>query len=165
MELDPAQSTIQWALAGNVHTVHGTFRLKQGHLALDASTGQVSGDVTADASSGESGNGTRDKRMNKDILESQQFPEIRLTPHKIEGAVKPSGHSIVRVSGTFLIHGMTHEITIPVDLTLSGGDIRGTGKFSIPYVDWGMRDPSNFLFKVDKSVEVEIVAVGKLTAK
>jgi polyisoprenoid-binding protein YceI len=165
VDLDSTKTKINWILVGNVHTVHGSFLLKEGHLTLDPRNGAVSGDLVADATSGESGNGARDKRMNKEILESDRFQEIRLTPKTIDGSVSLSGRSTVRVNGTFLIHGTTHEVSIPMNVSLSGDAVTGTGKFSIPYVDWGMKDPSNFLFKVDKSVEVEIVAVGKLTAK
>lgn len=165
VDLDTVETKINWTLVGNVHTVHGTFLLKKGHVALDQSDGAISGDLVADATSGESGNGARDRRMNKEILESDRFREVRLTPRKVEGAVDLTGHSTVRLSGTFLIHGTSHQLTIPMDVSFSDGRVTGTAKFSIPYVDWGMKDPSNFLFKVDKSVEVEIVAVGKLTAK
>ena len=165
VDFDPVKTQITWMLAGNVHTVHGTFRLKEGHVAVDPGNGAISGDLVADAGSGESGNSSRDKRMNKEILESERFQEIRLTPRRVDGAVSLTGHSAVQVTGTFLIHGTTHQVTIPMDVSFSGVNVTGTGKFSIPYVDWGMKDPSNFLFKVDKSVEVEIVAVGRLAAK
>jgi len=162
VDFDPAKTQINWTLAGNVHTVHGTFLLKQGHVAIDRSTGAISGDLVADASSGQSENNSRDKRMHKDILESDRFPEIRFTPQKMVGAVNATGHSSLRVSGQFLIHGASHEVTIPMDVSFSESTVSVSGKFSIPYVEWGMKDPSNFVFKVDKSVDVEVVAVGKL---
>jgi polyisoprenoid-binding protein YceI len=165
VDFDPAKTEIHWSLAGNVHTTHGTFRLKQGHIALDPATGAISGDLVADATSGESGNSTRDKRMNKEVLESDKFREFRFTPQKVEGSVSLGGHSSIRVSGTFLVHGTTHNLTIPMDILFSGDAVTGTGKFSIPFVDWGIKDPSSFLFKVDKSVEVEITAIGHVAAR
>ena len=45
---------------------------------------------------------------------------------------------------------------------MNGTEFSGTGKFVVPFVDWGMKDPSNFLFKVDKTVEVQLVAAGHL---
>jgi len=165
IELDPAKTQIHWTLTGNVHTTHGTFRLRQGRVTFDPATGAVSGEVVADAASGESSNGARDRRMNSEILESAKFPDFRFVPEKVEGAVVKEGRSALRVSGVFQVHGAAHNVTIPMDVSLAGGLLTGTGKFSIPYVDWGMKDPSNFLFKVDKSVEVELTAVGKLQAK
>jgi polyisoprenoid-binding protein YceI len=165
VHFDPAKCSIKWTLAGNVHTVHGTFQLKNGQLESNLTTGTISGDLVVDAASGESGDGARDRRMHKDILQSAQYKEIRFTPQKLEGSLAPAGHSRIRVRGAFWIHGGTHELSIPMDVTFSGNTVEGTGKFSIPYVDWGMKDPSNFLFKVDKSVEVEIEAVGTIAGK
>lgn len=163
VDFDPAKTEIHWSLVGNVHTTHGTFHLKQGRIAMDIATGAISGDVVADATSGESGNGSRDKRMNQEILESSKFQEFHFTPQKVDGLVSLKSPGTVRVTGIFDIHGTKHSITIPMDVTLTNGKFTGTGKFSIPFVDWGMKDPSNFVFKVDKSVEVEIAAVGKLS--
>ena len=129
-------------------------------MSVDPATGIISGELVADAASGESGNGARDRRMNKEVLENDEFKEIRLIPKKVDGSVSMTGHSTVRVSGTFQIHGSEHEVTMPMDVSFSGSTVTGTGRFSIPYVDWGMKDPSTFLFKVDKSVEIDIVAVG-----
>lgn len=165
VDFDPAKSQIHWTLTGNVHTVHGSFALKQGHLIFDPSTGSISGDLVVDAASGASGNSARDKRMHKDILESDRFQEIRFVPAKVDGKLSLSGPSTVRVSGNFFIHGAAHSITIPLTLSLTDRTVSGTGQFSIPYVDWGMKDPSNFLFKVDKSVEVEVVASGTIAGK
>jgi polyisoprenoid-binding protein YceI len=165
VDFDLVKTRISWILSGSIHTVHGTFRLKQGHVEFDAANGTIGGDLVADAASGESGNASRDKRMRKDIIESDSFPEIRLAPKQITGSMSLNGRSTVQVSGTFSLHGGTHNVTIPMDVAFSEGNLTGTGKFSIPYVDWGMKNPSNFLFKVDKSVEVEILAIGRVTSK
>ncbi len=165
IDFDPAKTEIHWSLPGNVHTTHGTFRLSHGHIAVNPLNGAISGELVADAASGDSHNGARDKRMNKEILESDNFKEFLFKPEKLDGSISLTGHSTFRVSGSFVIHGSTHNATIPMDVTFSGTTVSGSGKFSIPYVDWGLKDPSNFLFKVDKTVEVEISAVGSLTAK
>jgi polyisoprenoid-binding protein YceI len=161
-DFDPATTKINWSLVGNVHTTHGTFQLKEGHVKLDAATGVASGEFVVDADTGESANGARDKRMKKEILETEKYPEIRLKVTKIEGTISADAASNVRVFGQFSIHGASHEISIPVTVIVKGSDFNGSGKFVVPFVDWGMKDPSNFLFKVDKRVEVEIAASGHL---
>jgi len=38
-----------------------------------------------------------------------------------------------------------------------------TGKFIIPFVEWGMQNPSNFLLKVSDKVEIDFVAIGHVS--
>jgi polyisoprenoid-binding protein YceI len=160
VDFDPATTKINWSLVGNVHTSRGTFQLKEGHAKVDSVNGNASGELVVEAETGESGNGARDKRMKKEILETDKYPEIRFKLTKVAGTVSADSASNVRVFGQFSIHGVSHEISIPVTVTLKGADFSGTGKFVVPFVDWGMKDPSNFLFKVDKTVDVELVAAG-----
>jgi polyisoprenoid-binding protein YceI len=162
VDFDPAASKIDWILVGNVHTVHGTFRLKQGHVDFDPINRKISGDFIVLADSGDSGSGARDKRMKKEILETDKFPEIRLKLTKLQGAVALDNASDVRVSGEMTIHGARHEVSVPLQVTVSGTTFTGKGKFILPYVDWGMKDPSNFLFKVNKTVEIDIEAQGQI---
>ena len=116
VDLDATRTQILWFLEGNMHTVHGTFRLKYGHLDVDTATGRASGDLIADAASGESGNSSRDRRMQGNILQSGRFPEIRLEVKGIEGPLALSGHSTVRLKADFLILGARHPITIPIEV-------------------------------------------------
>jgi len=160
VDFDPAATKINWSLAGTVHTIHGTFQLKQGHVDVNAANGDVAGELIVEADSGSSGEATRDKRMKKEVLETGRYPEIRLKVTRLEGAEPLKNESNVRVVGQFSIHGASHEVTIPLQIAISGTEFNGTGKFFLPFVDWGMKDPSNFLLKVNKTVEVELVAIG-----
>jgi len=162
VDFDPAASRIDWVLVGNVHTVHGTFQLKQGHVDFDPASRKISGDFIVLAESGDSGSGARDKRMKKEVLETDKFPEIRLKLTKLQGAVALDNASDVRVSGEMTIHGATHEVSLPLQLTVIGKTFTGKGKFILPYVDWGMKDPSNFLFKVNRTVEIDVEAQGSI---
>ncbi|HEX3685260.1 MAG TPA: YceI family protein [Bryobacteraceae bacterium] len=160
IELDASKTRIDFVLSDVLHTVRGAFRLKAGHVAFDPSTGVITGDVIVDAASGRSGSATRDRRMTRDILEVQRYPEIRFTPHNIAGTVSMSSTSKVEVAGSFMIHGQAHEITIPMQVQASPGEITATGRFIVPYVAWGMKNPSNFLLKVNDKVEIDLTAVG-----
>ena len=163
VDLDAAKTNVAFVLSDVLHTVRGTFRLKQGHFVFDESTGLISGEVIVDAASGNSGNSARDKRMTRDILEAQRYPEIRVTPVKIAGLVSTATTpSTVQVTGSFWIHGQAHDITIPTRVQMSQHDITASGKFIVPYVEWGMKNPSNFLLKVNKQVEIDLTAVGHL---
>lgn len=41
-------------------------------------------------------------------------------------------------------------------------DADATMSFDLPYVAWGLKDPSNFLLKVNKSARMTIDAAGSL---
>jgi hypothetical protein len=71
-----------------------------------------------------------------------------------------TGTSSVEIIGSFLIHGETHEITIPMKLQMSQQEITATGKFIVPYVRWGMKNPSTFLLKVNQEVEIDLTAIA-----
>ncbi len=162
VDVDTTKTQIAFVLTDVLHTVHGTFQLKQGHISVDPATRAISGDIVVNAASGNSGSATRDERMARDILEAQRYPEIRFTPVRFAGSISMSNTSRVDVTGSFLIHGQAHEITIPMQIQMSQDEITATGKFTVPYVQWGMKNPSNFLLKVNDKVEIDLTAVGHL---
>src|SRR5258707_10497390 len=95
-KLDPEHSTVAFTLGDVLHTVHGTFQLKLGSLSLDPTSGKMSGEIVADAKSGNSGSGMRDRKMNREDLESDRYPEIAFRPDHVEGKVLQPGKSSVR---------------------------------------------------------------------
>ena len=163
LTLDPAQSKVHYTVETTLHAVHGTFNLKSGSIHFDPATGKAGGEIVVFANSGESGNDSRDKRMHKEILETAKYPEVVFHPTQVEGNVASSGPSDVKLHGIFSIHGSDHELTAMVHAELAGDHWTGTGKFEIPYVTWGIKDPSNFFLKVKHVVNVELAMSG--TAK
>ena len=162
LNLDPAQSKLHWTLGTTLHTVHGTFAFKNGSLRLDLESGKASGEIVVHATSGDSGNDSRDKKMHKDVLESSQFAEIVFRPDHVDGKVLPQGSFVVQVHGVFTLHGSEHQLTVPVQAELTGGHWIGSAKFSVPFIDWGLRNPSTFLLKVDHAVNIELEMKGTL---
>ncbi len=164
LTLDPAQSQVGFTLKAVLHTVHGTFRLTGGTVRFDPATGKADGTVVVDATSGNSGNESRDRKMHKEILESGKYPEITLTPVEISGHLDSQGESQVELRGIIRLHGSDHEMVIPMSVRISGNRLTVDGRFVIPYVEWGLRNPSTFLLRVDDRVEVEIHAVGRVSS-
>jgi polyisoprenoid-binding protein YceI len=160
--LDPAQSKVHWTLGTTLHTVHGTFALKKGALQLDLSTGKATGEIVADATSCKTDNDSRDKKMHKDVLESARFTDIIFRPDRIDGKVASQGESAVQLHGVFLLHGAEHEFTVPVHANLAAGHWSATANFSIPFIDWGLKNPSNWLLKVDHAVTVDLDLKGTI---
>jgi polyisoprenoid-binding protein YceI len=163
LELDPAQTAIHFTLKTSLHTVHGAFRLKSGSVSFDPLTKKVSGMLVVDSTSGESGNSGRDSKMHKEILESQKYPEITFAPREVEGDVQTSGESQVQMRGTFRLHGQDHEIVIPVGVHITGSGLIIYADFSIPYLSWGLKNPSTFILRASDTVQLNIHATGHWT--
>jgi polyisoprenoid-binding protein YceI len=163
LQLDPARSTVKFTLDDVLHTVHGTFPVKRGTLQLNPTSGKVSGEIVVDAKSGDSGNSTRDRKMHREILESEQYPEIAFRPDHVEGPVALQGKSTVKVHGMFNIHGVDREITVPAEVEMADNHWSATVHFTVPYEKWGMKNPSTLFLRVSDSVEIDLIAAGNLT--
>ncbi len=161
--LDPAQTKIEWTLGDVLHTVHGTFKLKSGNVAFDPKTGDASGQIVVDATSGESGNHTRDGKMQKEILESGRYPEIVFLVKHVSGKVPAQGNSTLQVQGIFRIHGGDHDMTLSIPVQADGSRATATTNFDVPYEAWGMKNPSTLFLKVENKVEISISAVGTVS--
>ncbi len=162
-QLDPAQTRIEFTLGTTFHTVHGNFKLKSGTIRFDPATGAVRGVIIVDAASGESGNGVRDRRMHREILESDRFPEIIFTPRQMTGALTLNIPSRVLIAGQLRLHGQDHDITIPVDVQPEGQQLQIAARFIIPFIRWGLKNPSTFILRVSDKVTIDIHAVGRVT--
>ena len=163
LRLDPARTRLDITLGATMHTVRGTFALKQGEVRFDPASGKVSGEIVFDATSGKTGNDSRDQKMHAEVLQSGQYPEIRFRLDRVEGSVAGAGSSSVQVHGQFGIHGADHEMNIPVVVVLNPQDWTAEARFSIPYIEWGLKNPSTFLLRVAKTVDVELHAAGAVS--
>lgn len=161
LEVPPSSGSVTFTLADVLHTVHGTFALKRGTLSFDPGNGNVSGEIVVDATSGQSGTPARDRRMHDKILESQRYPEIVFRPSRIEGRVAVEGPSDVVLQGVFSIHGADHEISVPVHVDAAAGRYTTVAHFTVPYVSWGMKNPSTFILRVSDKVQIEVHLVAQ----
>jgi polyisoprenoid-binding protein YceI len=162
-DLDASQSLASFTLSDVLHTVRGTFKVKNGSIHFDPATGAASGEIVVDATSGDSGNDARDKRMHQNILESKTFPEIVFVASRIRGTVYVSGKSKVEIDGTFTIHGASHPLTASAVVAASADRLQTRVHFVVPYVSWGMRNPSNLFLKVGETVDIYLDASGCIT--
>ena len=162
VELDPARTVVTFTLHDVLHTVHGSFKLKRGSMTFDPATGKAAGEMVVDVTSGASGGDTRDRRMHKEILESARYPDAIFTPDRVSGQLTPQGESQIDAHGMFQIHGSNHELTLHFRVQTKGDELSASTSFTIPYVLWGFKNPSNFLLKVSDKVDVNLQAVGRL---
>jgi polyisoprenoid-binding protein YceI len=164
VSLDPERTTIAFSLGATLHTVHGSFKLKSGALRFDTATGEVRGEVVVDTQSGESGNASRDKRMRDEILETRRFPTAVFRPDRFEGKLSAEGDSPGNLHGRLELHGAEREILVPVKIHASAGQATASARFEIPYVQWGLKNPSTLFLHVNDKVEIQIQATVNLSS-
>jgi polyisoprenoid-binding protein YceI len=161
VQFDPAQTEIHWNLSAGLHTIHGTFKLKSGELLCNPGAGVAEGEILVDATTGASGDAARDKQMQDEVLESNRYPGIFFHPTAIKGGFQDKeGTQELTAEGTFNIHGADHPLELPLKVQIAAGVLTATTRFTVPYVAWGMKNPSKFLHPVGKQVVIEVTAKG-----
>lgn len=160
LRLDATACRIGFTLGATLHQVKGAFRLQSGTIIFDPATGEASGRVVIATGSGETHNDKRDRKMHEKVLESGLFPEIVFIPARFEGTFLPAGDSEVRIKGALEIHGARHDIVIPARVHVENGRLTGNAGLTVPYVAWGMTDPSFLMLRVAKEVVVSLDLAG-----
>ncbi len=161
--VNPGSSSVGFALTGTGHEVHGTFRVANGSIQFDRSAAKMSGTVVVSAASGDSGDKGRDKNMHQQVLDVEHYADITFQPQSYSGTLAASGDSTIQVSGTFTLHGTPHDLTVPMQVHIEGQNLTAKGSFLVPYVKWGLKDPSIFVLKVAKEVHIDLNLAGTLS--
>ncbi len=162
LRLDPAASTVSFILASTLHEVHGTLPLSAGSITFDPAGGPASGAITVDASRAETGNEGRDEKMHGEVLETKKYPTIAFTPTRTEGALPADGSGRLTLVGMLALCGTSHELTLPASVERRGDRVTAIATVVIPYVAWGLEDPSVFVFRAAKEVTVTLAVSGQL---
>ena len=129
---------------------------KNGSFQVDPATGDASGLIVVDATSGESGDESRDKRMHNAILESAKYPAITFRPTHVDGPINLATAGAVTVHGVLNLHGQDHPLDLTVNLHPQGSAVALATHFTVPFVAWGLKDPSTFVFRTDKEVTLDV---------
>jgi len=163
LTLDPAGCTLTFLLDTTFHEVHGTMKVTGGTIRFNPASGAATGEITVDAVSAETGNGRRDKTMHGDILESGRFPKIVFRIERVEGPLPGATPGDLKLHGVMTLHGTDHPVIMPASVRIEAGVARAEAHLTVPYVEWGLADPSFLFVRAEKTVEVSIVAQGRLT--
>ncbi|MDY7094575.1 MAG: YceI family protein [Acidobacteriota bacterium] len=160
LTFEPESTEITFQLGATGHDVEGTLYLREGELVLDPESGEAAGRLVLDALRTETGNGSRDKTMHKKVLESDRHPLITFDAESFEGALDAGGESEIQLHGVVRLLGQPHAVTLPTRITVDGDRFQGSTSFPVPYVQWGLHDPSLFVLRVAKEVQVDVAAQG-----
>jgi polyisoprenoid-binding protein YceI len=160
--VNPDASQVKITLNTTHEVVNGTFHVQSGSIDFDPAASKIAGSVTVLAASGKTGNDSRDKKMNKDILKVEQYATVSFEPNTYTGVIAPSGDSTIQVTGAFTLLGTPHQITIPILVHIEGTAATAKAHFVVPYVQWGVKNPSFLIWKADNDVAIDLSLAGRL---
>jgi polyisoprenoid-binding protein YceI len=167
-DIDPAHSSVIFTVRHLISRVPGSFTEFSGSIELDgaAPTGS-SVRLAIKAASINTSQPDRDKHLrSKDFFDVANYPEMTFMSTKI---AKVSG-STYQVTGRFSMHGITKEITIPVEFLGTAKDPWGGERaafstaFALNRKDYGIEwnkvlDAGGTLLGDEVSVNIDIEAV------
>ena len=161
--VNPDASEVKMTLKTNHDVVNGTFHVQSGSIDFDRSAPKLSGSVNVAAGSGKTGNDSRDKKMDKDILKVDQYTTVSFAPTSYTGTIAPTGDSTIQVSGVFTLLGTPHQITVPMQLHIDGDNCTAKAHLVVPYVQWGLKNPSFMFFKAANDVDIDLDLAGHIS--
>ncbi|MGH9881855.1 MAG: YceI family protein, partial [Pyrinomonadaceae bacterium] len=82
------------------------------------------------------------KELNEIVLEPAKYPDIVFKSTDVTGKLKADGHYEAKVGGDLTLHGVTHHITIPADVTLDGNSLRARGEVEFNRSDYKVKATS-----------------------
>jgi polyisoprenoid-binding protein YceI len=161
--VNPDASEVKMTLHTTHEVVNGTFHIQSGSVAFDRNNLTMSGLMIVLPDSGKTGNNSRDKKMKNDILKVDQFATITFEPKSYTGTISPEGDSTIQVSGVFTLLGNPHDLTIPMQIHIDGTKATAKAHFIIPYIQWGLKDPSFMFWKAEHDVAIDLDLVGEIS--
>ncbi len=113
-KVDPAHSAVGFTVRHFVSNVPGHFRDFDGMIHYDKEKPTASKvEFTVRAASIDTANGDRDNHLRSpDFFDAEKFPTLSFT----STGVKPVDADTLEVTGDLTIHGVTKEVTIPVEI-------------------------------------------------
>jgi polyisoprenoid-binding protein YceI len=168
--IDPVHSSVSFKIRHIVSKVEGRFRDFSGTVVGDpaAKTG-ASVNLSIKTASVDTGNEARDKHLKSaDFFDVEKYPEITFKSDKIVA----KGGDRYEAVGTFTMHGVSKQITVPVTFAGIGKDPKGGehAGFSVSTTlnrkDYGITfnqalDTGGMLLGEDVEISIELEAVKK----
>ncbi len=102
------------------------------------------------------------KELREIVLLPDQYPDIIFRSTSVNGKAIGSGQYDLKITGEITLHGMTHQITIPTKVTVTGNDLRAQGEFSVNRSDFKVKATSaaHGLVRVRNEIKFTFDIVG-----
>jgi len=133
--LGPSHGNVSFKATSRLVDADGRFHRFQGEVRVDPKAlEQAVVSLTIDAASVDTGILRRDDHLrSEDFFHVTRFPQITFTSRRVALA-----DSKVLVTGDLTLHGVSREVTVPVELELSAGALRARGEFTIRMSEYDM---------------------------
>jgi polyisoprenoid-binding protein YceI len=142
--VDNSQSIINYTAIGalNMH-FPGTFNTESSTVEFVPEAGgyRVKIDILINGNSVTAVNGVIRDAL-KSSLETDKYPQAHLTGLSKEIVSAPSGTLNITVTGTLELHGQTHTVDLPLNITISNGKLQGGGELEIDLLNYGVNVPT-----------------------
>ncbi|MEX1009494.1 MAG: YceI family protein [Acidimicrobiia bacterium] len=130
-------NVVESTATGRTDNVTGTLTIK-GTRVSDVTVTADLRDLTSDQS-------FRDGRLHSSGIESDRFPQAKfvLTEPITLPKVPAAGETIkVDATGDFTLHGVTKQVTIPIEARWDGTDVQIVGNLPIVFGDYNITAPT-----------------------
>ena len=131
----------------------GTFEMNKQDLT------QSKVDLYVPVFSFDSKNANRDSNM-LDVVEEYYYPFVRFTSSKI--IKTESGFD---VTGNLSFHGITKELTVPVNLDEDNETVIVSSNFSIMLSDFKIKRPALLTVKIRNQIDLKVFLVGSIDSQ
>ena len=133
--LGPSHGSISFKATSRLMDADGRFHRFGGEVRMDPKAlEQAVVSLAIDAASVDTGILRRDDHLrSEDFFHVTRFPQITFASRRVAPA-----DGKVLVTGDLTLHGVSREVTVPVELELSAGTLRARGEFTIRMSDYGM---------------------------
>ena len=168
--IDKAHSDVSFTIRHFASKVHGRFADFEGSIQADTTKPEASSVVfTIKSTSIDTNNSNRDNDLRSDnFFDVAKFPEITFKSSKIA----TTGKDTYAVTGTFTMHGVSKEITLPVTYLGTMKDPRGNERASFELntklnrkdygINWNKSlDNGSLMLSDDVDVTIDLETVKK----
>jgi len=167
-------NTIRFNLDAPLETISGTTNGVSGTIGFDVDAPDaISGSITVDATTIKVPNPVMQDHIHSEgWINSKKFGEIVFEIKSVANAEKTDNTVKADLTGTFTLHGVSKEITVPATFAYlpgkladrSGGKMKGDllvlrAKFSINRSEFGIK-PGQATDKVAEEVEISLALAG-----
>ncbi len=133
--VQPEASEVTFRATSRLMNADGRFHRLSGEIVVDPkdfTTSKVT--LSIEAGSIDTGIGMRDSHLrSEDFFDIRKFPTITFESQRVEGAGRRAN-----VYGQLTVHGVTREIAVPVEVSMSDLALVATGEFIINRRDYGI---------------------------